>query len=72
MMDCGTRNTEMNFILPHSFDLDLRGKLLSTLVELLFYYSNKILRTFNLVIWDHFRQIYLNAKRIFNYRQAIF
>ena len=45
-MECGTEILKMNFILPHSFELDLpRDKLLSTLVELLFCYSNKLLRT---------------------------
>lgn len=44
-MECGTEIRKTNFILPHSFELDLlRGKLLSTLVELLFGYSNKLLR----------------------------
>lgn len=44
-MECDTEIRKMNFILPHSFELDLpRDILLSTLVELLFGYSNKLLR----------------------------
>ena len=45
LLDCGKRFIRMNFILPHSFELDLPGiPLFSTLVELLFSYSNKVLR----------------------------
>ena len=39
-----------------------RGKLLSTLVELLFCYSNNVLRTKDTFIGDHLRRIYLNAR----------
>lgn len=63
MSNCGTRNTGMNFILPHSFYLEFaRGTILSTLVELLFNYSNEILRNFIIFMKDHLRRIYLNAK----------
>ena len=39
-----------------------RGKLLSTLVELLFCYSNNCLRTKDTFIGDHLRRIYLNCQ----------
>ena len=39
-----------------------RGKLLSTLVELLFCYSNNCLRTKDTFIGDHLRRIYLNCR----------
>ena len=39
-----------------------RGKLLSTLVELLFCYSNNCLRTKDTFIGNHLRRIYLNCR----------
>ena len=52
---------EMNFILPHSFELDLpRVPLLSTLEVLLFDYSNTGLR--KVFIRITLRRIYLNCR----------
>ena len=54
---------EMNFILPHSFELDLpRVPLLSTLEVLLFDYSNTGLR--KVFIRITLRRIYLNCHGI--------
>ena len=63
LLECGTRIMEMNFILPHSFELDLpRVPLLSTLEVLLFDYSNTGLR--KVFIRITLRRIYLNCHGI--------
>ena len=49
-----------------------RGKLLSTLVELLFCYSNNVLRTKDTFIGDHLRRIYLNCQGIYSDRLYCF
>ena len=58
----------MNFILPHSFELDFaKGvSLLSTLEFLLWSYSNKMFRTKAFIIRITFGRIYLNAKDLFH------
>ena len=63
LLECGTRIMEMNFILPHSFELDFpRVPLLSTLEVLLFDYSNTGLR--KVFIRITLRRIYLNCHGI--------
>ena len=55
----------MNFILPHSFELDLPGiPLLSTLELLLFGHSNRCIRVTVLIMGDHLGRIYLNCQGI--------
>ena len=62
----------MNFILPHSFELDLPGvPLLSTLELLLFGYSNRCIRVV-LIIRDHLRRIYLNCQGIYSTDCSVF
>ena len=65
LLECGTRIIEMNFILPHSFELDLPGiPLLSTLELLLFGHSNRCIRVTVLIMGDHLGRIYLNCHGI--------
>ena len=55
----------MNFILPHSFELDLPGiPLLSTLELLLFGHSNRCIRVNVLIMGNHLGRIYLNCHEI--------
>ena len=62
-MECGTEILKMNFILPHSFELDLPGiPLLSTLELLLFGHSNRCIRVTVLIMGDHLGRIYLNCR----------
>ena len=71
-MECGTEILKMNFILPHSFELDLPGvPLLSTLELLLFGYSNRCIRVV-LIIRDHLRRIYLNCQGIYSTDCSVF
>ena len=64
---------KMNFILPHSFELDLlRVPLLSTLELLLFGYSNIFVRINFLIIWDHLGRIYLNRHGIYSRQTVLF
>ena len=57
----------MNFILPHSFELDLPGiPLLSTLELLLFGHSNRCIRVTVLIMGDHLGRIYLNCQGIYS------
>ena len=63
----------MNFILPHSFELDLRGiPLLSTLELLLFGHSNRCIRVTVLIMGDHLGRIYLNCQGIYSDRLYCF
>ena len=63
----------MNFILPHSFELDLPGiPLLSTLELLLFGHSNRCIRVTVLIMGDHLRRIYLNCQGIYSDRLYCF
>ena len=72
-MECGIRITEMNFILPHSFELDLPGiPLLSTLELLLFEHSNRCIRVTVLIMGDHLWLIYLNCQGIYSDRLYCF
>ena len=63
----------MNFILPHSFELDLPGiPLLSTLELLLFGHSNRCIRVTVLIMGDHLGRIYLNCQGIYSDRLYCF
>ena len=63
----------MNFILPHSFELDLPGiPLLSTLELLLFGHSNRCIRVTILIMGDHLGRIYLNCQGIYSDRLYCF
>ena len=63
----------MNFILPHSFELDLSGiPLLSTLELLLFGHSNRCIRVTVLIMGDHLGRIYLNCQGIYSDRLYCF
>lgn len=63
----------MNFILPHSFELDLPGiPLLSTLELLLFGHSNRYIRVTVLIMGDHLGRIYLNCQGIYSDRLYCF
>ena len=63
----------MNFILPHSFELDLPGiPLLSTLELLLFGHSNRCIRVTVLIMGDHLGRIYLNCQGIYSDRLCCF
>ena len=64
---------KMNFILPHSFELDLPGiPLLSTLELLLFGHSNRCIRVTVLIMGDHLGRIYLNCQGIYSDRLYCF
>ena len=63
----------MNFILPHSFELNLPGiPLLSTLELLLFGHSNRCIRVTVLIMGDHLGRIYLNRQGIYSDRLYCF
>ena len=64
---------KMNFILPHSFELDLPGiPLLSTLELLLFGHSNILVRAKAFIMGDHLMRIYLNRQGIYTRQTVLF